>query len=405
MMNFRVTAERAPLRCDICHQADCFDAVTGYCLRCEDIAIRLLGNDVSPGASRIPVSEPYPNLRAWWSISSPFVFSILMLGGVLLCGLPMLVGYLISTPPLREQWKLSESSPPGVVRLPDRTIQAWNLSGQNRLVLSASKGIVTIPVREVSGIIVMVDDSVPPSRIVIQEKTGHRLFVQVENSVLSRMDKESQIGSGELLCLGQVIKATCLAFPDPRNCLPTSEDYYLEMLAERNNDFSFLGIRLILDALVASRPDPQWYKRIRETNQSDLPKELILPEAESREDSLRLEDLPDGGVRISGLTYLSDDLKSNPSRHQSGTVAGFLYSNQNFLDVIGFVFRNRRGKETKMYFNFSREFSKSWKRLQLFRCLTSGQPLRISTRLLPSGVQVVEVIENLPVNHGKPPGQ
>lgn len=36
-MNFRVTAEHAPLRCDICHQADCFDAATGACSRCPGI--------------------------------------------------------------------------------------------------------------------------------------------------------------------------------------------------------------------------------------------------------------------------------------------------------------------------------------------------------------------------------
>lgn len=38
-MNFCVTAEHAPLRCEICHQADCFDAATGVCARCAALVV------------------------------------------------------------------------------------------------------------------------------------------------------------------------------------------------------------------------------------------------------------------------------------------------------------------------------------------------------------------------------
>ncbi len=38
-MNFRITTEHPPRRCDICHQADCFDAATGVCSRCADLVV------------------------------------------------------------------------------------------------------------------------------------------------------------------------------------------------------------------------------------------------------------------------------------------------------------------------------------------------------------------------------
>lgn len=38
MNNIVIKNERFPLRCDICHQADCFDPQTNYCSRCQNYA-------------------------------------------------------------------------------------------------------------------------------------------------------------------------------------------------------------------------------------------------------------------------------------------------------------------------------------------------------------------------------
>lgn len=50
MTSFRVTSESLPARCDICHQADCFDAATGACSRCAGLVLEVLSEpSVDPG--------------------------------------------------------------------------------------------------------------------------------------------------------------------------------------------------------------------------------------------------------------------------------------------------------------------------------------------------------------------
>ncbi len=39
MTNFRITSESPAARCEICHQADCFDTATGACSRCADLVV------------------------------------------------------------------------------------------------------------------------------------------------------------------------------------------------------------------------------------------------------------------------------------------------------------------------------------------------------------------------------
>ncbi|MEW6737097.1 MAG: hypothetical protein AB1489_37770 [Acidobacteriota bacterium] len=43
MINRRITVlrESLPMRCEICHQADCFDRTTGRCSRCSNLASHL----------------------------------------------------------------------------------------------------------------------------------------------------------------------------------------------------------------------------------------------------------------------------------------------------------------------------------------------------------------------------
>lgn len=46
---FRIQKEKPAVRCDICHQADCFDATTGNCTRCAGISLKLKGEGNLPG--------------------------------------------------------------------------------------------------------------------------------------------------------------------------------------------------------------------------------------------------------------------------------------------------------------------------------------------------------------------
>ncbi|KAF0250051.1 MAG: hypothetical protein FD167_546 [bacterium] len=44
--NFRVTQNKAPERCEICHQTDMFDRQTNICYRCNSLPIQQLANPI-----------------------------------------------------------------------------------------------------------------------------------------------------------------------------------------------------------------------------------------------------------------------------------------------------------------------------------------------------------------------
>ncbi len=40
MSNIKIKAQSLPQRCEVCHQSDCFDAITGHCTRCQGMALQ-----------------------------------------------------------------------------------------------------------------------------------------------------------------------------------------------------------------------------------------------------------------------------------------------------------------------------------------------------------------------------
>jgi hypothetical protein len=44
--NFKITQNKAPERCEVCHQSDMFDRQTNSCLRCNSLPIEQLANPV-----------------------------------------------------------------------------------------------------------------------------------------------------------------------------------------------------------------------------------------------------------------------------------------------------------------------------------------------------------------------
>ena len=44
MAELRIRSERLPIRCEICHQSDCFDAKANCCSRCK-VLIKSMGNN------------------------------------------------------------------------------------------------------------------------------------------------------------------------------------------------------------------------------------------------------------------------------------------------------------------------------------------------------------------------
>lgn len=72
--HFSIQKERPPIRCEICHQPDQFNAQTGVCLRCEGLSISL--NDTAQ-------SQPvHPEGTGWLQFLLIFIgFWCLMCGG------------------------------------------------------------------------------------------------------------------------------------------------------------------------------------------------------------------------------------------------------------------------------------------------------------------------------------
>ena len=75
MSNFHIKAEKPPVRCEICHQSDCFDPVQGQCLRCFE-AVNVLTQSPTPSITSLA------GLVWKWALVG-FVFGGLLGGGLI----------------------------------------------------------------------------------------------------------------------------------------------------------------------------------------------------------------------------------------------------------------------------------------------------------------------------------
>ena len=75
MLKFHIKAEKPPVRCEICHQSDCFDPVQGQCLRCLE-AVNVLTQPQTPSIASLA------GLVWKWALVG-FVFGGLLGGGII----------------------------------------------------------------------------------------------------------------------------------------------------------------------------------------------------------------------------------------------------------------------------------------------------------------------------------
>ncbi|MEW6732042.1 MAG: hypothetical protein AB1489_12010 [Acidobacteriota bacterium] len=55
----KIRTESLPERCEICHQADCFDATTNHCSRCADITINTYQRSIISVHSSLPYTPTH----------------------------------------------------------------------------------------------------------------------------------------------------------------------------------------------------------------------------------------------------------------------------------------------------------------------------------------------------------
>jgi hypothetical protein len=123
MNRLHVKSESLPTRCEVCHQADCFDAATGKCTRCIDVS----PPQVFAGGRKFEPRGVWQDVR--WLIGF-LVIAVSVWGGIY---------QQLSWTPVREtrdpemfamtDFEGAVSPQPRIVKRDDGGIRAWNLNG------------------------------------------------------------------------------------------------------------------------------------------------------------------------------------------------------------------------------------------------------------------------------------
>lgn len=186
MAAFRIRTERLPVRCEICHQADLFDGVSGRCGRCEGVSLpKFTPPPVRMG--RIPWWE-----RILWLNGLRGVLALFLLGLLLsfLCAFlfPLLEDVVAFAPESRPRSLLEVLEPQGgAPRMtigPDQKVEVKGL-------LSDAKPDLILQSESFSGIVIQ-----EPVRKCVGAFEGFKFRIQVgaddPDCFLPRIDQLSQ---------------------------------------------------------------------------------------------------------------------------------------------------------------------------------------------------------------------
>lgn len=209
MMNFRVTAEHAPLRCDICHQADCFDAATGVCARC-------VGVSLPASKAQSEEANAKRRLQVGWLFPVLLGLSILFAGFVPLNGgvYSQLKAYFF---PQKYGSELADVEIPDdevpfrpiLVKEESEKIRGWNLLNGRFGPFLNKRGIGYPLTRWVIGRVISVQTEGQNNEItiIVEEGAGKTVSIEIPNS--NQMDPRARPMLLEALAPGRFIWANC----------------------------------------------------------------------------------------------------------------------------------------------------------------------------------------------------